>query len=57
MVEGFLRLMGTEDDFTGPINLGNPREFSMRELAAKILAITGSRSQIVHLPLPTDDPR
>jgi UDP-glucuronate decarboxylase len=57
MVEGFLRLMGTEDDFTGPVNLGNPREFSMRELAEKILAITGSRSKIVHLPLPADDPR
>jgi UDP-glucuronate decarboxylase len=57
MVEGFLRLMGTEDDFTGPVNLGNPREFSMRELAEKILAITGSRSKTVHLPLPADDPR
>ncbi len=57
MVEGFLRLMGTEDHFTGPVNLGNPGEFSMRQLAEKILAITGSRSRIVHRPLPTDDPR
>ena len=57
MVEGFLRLMGTEDDFTGPVNLGNPVEFSMRQLAEKVLAITGSRSKIVHQPLPMDDPR
>ena len=57
MVEGFLRLMGTEDHFTGPVNLGNPGEFSMRQLAEKILAITGSRSRIVHRPLPMDDPR
>jgi UDP-glucuronate decarboxylase len=57
MIEGFLRLMGTEDKFTGPVNLGNPREFSVRELADKILSLTGSRSKIVHQPLPADDPR
>ena len=57
MVEGFLRLMGTEDEFTGPVNLGNPGEFSVRQLAEKILSITGSRSKIVHQPLPADDPK
>lgn len=57
MIEGFLRLMATEDEFTGPVNIGNPGEFSMRQLAEKVLAITGSRSKIVHQPLPADDPR
>jgi UDP-glucuronate decarboxylase len=57
MIDGFLRLMATEDAFTGPVNLGNPREFSVRQLAEEILAITGSRSTIVHRPLPADDPR
>jgi len=57
MVEGFIRLMATQDDFTGPVNLGNPGEFTMRELADKVLELTGSRSRIVHQPLPTDDPR
>jgi UDP-glucuronate decarboxylase len=57
LIEGFSRLMATEDDFTGPINLGNPREFTMGQLADEILAITGSRSKIVYQPLPRDDPR
>jgi UDP-glucuronate decarboxylase len=57
MVEGFVRLMCTPDDFTGPLNLGNPHEFTISELAEKILAITGSRSKIIHRPLPADDPR
>ncbi|WP_375391714.1 UDP-glucuronic acid decarboxylase family protein [uncultured Sphingomonas sp.] len=57
LVEGFLRLMATDDAVTGPINLGNPGEFSMRELAEKVIAITGSKSEISHLPLPQDDPR
>jgi UDP-glucuronate decarboxylase len=57
MVEGFVRLMSTPDDFTGPLNLGNPHEFTISELAEKILAITGSRSKIIHRPLPADDPR
>jgi UDP-glucuronate decarboxylase len=56
-IEAFVRLMTTEDDFTGPVNLGNPCEFTIRELAEKILAITGSRSKIIHQPLPADDPR
>jgi UDP-glucuronate decarboxylase len=57
MVEGFLRLMATEDGFTGPVNLGNPLEFAVMHLAEEILAITGSRSKIVRQPLPADDPR
>ena len=57
MIDGFVRLMGTKDDCTGPMNLGNPGEFTIRELAEKILEMTGSRSKIVHKPLPTDDPK
>src|SRR5690242_10490813 len=57
MIEGFVKLMATEDAFTGPVNLGNPLEFEVRQLAEKILAITGSRSKIVSRPLPADDPR
>jgi UDP-glucuronate decarboxylase len=57
LVESFLRLMDTDKDVTGPINVGNPGEFSMRELAEKVLAITGSKSDIVYLPLPQDDPK
>jgi UDP-glucuronate decarboxylase len=57
MIDGFVRFMNSPDDITGPINLGNPVEFSMRELAEHILDITGSRSAIKHQPLPPDDPR
>jgi UDP-glucuronate decarboxylase len=57
LIEGFIRLMDSPDDFTGPVNLGNPGEFTMRELAEQILAMTGSRSELVFLPLPPDDPR
>jgi UDP-glucuronate decarboxylase len=57
MIDGFVRLMATENDFTGPVNLGNPGEFTMNELAEKVLALTGSRSEIKYLPLPTDDPQ
>ena len=49
-------MMASPDDVTGPINLGNPGEFTIRELAEKVIALTGSRSQIVHRPLPEDDP-
>jgi len=56
LVEGFLRLMDTPDDFTGPVNLGNPNEFTIRELAEQVIAITGSASTIVQRPLPQDDP-
>ncbi len=57
LIEGFLRLMNTPGDFTGPVNLGNPGEFTMRELADKIITLSGSSSAIVHKPLPPDDPR
>jgi UDP-glucuronate decarboxylase len=57
LIEAMLRLMETESGFTGPVNLGNPSEYSMLELAEKILTLTGSRSRIVSRPLPQDDPR
>ena len=57
LVEGFLRLMASQADVTGPVNLGNPVEFTMLELAGEVLKLTGSRSRLVHLPLPEDDPR
>jgi UDP-glucuronate decarboxylase len=56
LIEGLLRLMNTADAFTGPVNLGNPGEFTMLELAQQVIALTGSNSQIVHRPLPQDDP-
>jgi UDP-glucuronate decarboxylase len=56
MIEGFIRMMQTPDDFTGPVNLGNPQEFSILELAEKIIAHTRSKSKIVFKPLPEDDP-
>jgi UDP-glucuronate decarboxylase len=56
LVEGMIRLMATPDDFTGPVNIGNPGEFTMLELAQKIIQKTGSKSKIVHMPLPADDP-
>ena len=57
LIEGFLRLMSTDDTILGPINLGNPNEFSVRELAELIIAMTGSRSPLVYKPLPPDDPK
>jgi len=56
LIAGFLKLMDTPDDFTGPVNLGNPGEFTIRELAEKVIALTGSKSQLVFQPLPSDDP-
>lgn len=56
LVEGMIRMMNSRDGFTGPVNLGNPGEFTMLELAGKIIELTGSRSRIVHKPLPQDDP-
>ncbi|HDR52506.1 MAG TPA: SDR family oxidoreductase [Mariniphaga anaerophila] len=56
LVEALVRLMATEDAFTGPVNLGNPQEYTMLGLAEEILEITGSKSKIVFLPLPEDDP-
>jgi UDP-glucuronate decarboxylase len=57
LIEGIIRLMGTADPVTGPVNIGNPTEFSIRELAEITIDLTGSRSRIVSRPLPTDDPR
>lgn len=56
LIEGMIRMMNTPDDVTGPINIGNPAEFSMLELAEKVLEITGSKSSIIFKPLPEDDP-
>lgn len=56
LIEAFIRLMNTSDDFTGPVNLGNPAEFTMLELAEKVIKLTGSKSDLIYLPLPKDDP-
>jgi UDP-glucuronate decarboxylase len=56
LVEAFLRIMDTEDDFTGPVNFGNPNEFTIRELADAVIELTGSKSEIISRPLPADDP-
>lgn len=57
LIEGIVRVMGTGKEFTGPINLGNPVEFRMLELAQLVLELTGSKSQILFKPLPSDDPK
>jgi UDP-glucuronate decarboxylase len=57
LIEAIVRFMGTADDFVGPLNLGNPGEVTVGELARKIVALTGSRSRIDYLPLPDDDPK
>ena len=57
LVEGFIRLMNASDSVVGPINLGNPGEFTMIELAEKVLRLTGSKSKLIHMPLPQDDPK
>ncbi len=56
LIDGFLRLMATADSVTGPVNLGNPVEMTIRELAEKVIDLTGSKSKLVHRPLPQDDP-
>ena len=56
LVEALLRLMETPEGFTGPVNLGNPVEFTIRELAELVIELTGARSKLVQLPLPSDDP-
>jgi UDP-glucuronate decarboxylase len=56
LIEGFVRLMGTSDDVTGPINLGNPVEMTVADLARRVIELTGSRSKIEFRPLPVDDP-
>jgi UDP-glucuronate decarboxylase len=56
LIDGLVRLMNSPEELTGPVNLGNPVEFTIHELAAKVLELTGSRSEIRHAPLPSDDP-
>ncbi len=57
LIEGWIRLMATDDDVTGPVNLGNPGEFTMIELAENVIELTGSKSKLVFEPLPADDPK
>jgi UDP-glucuronate decarboxylase len=57
LVDGMIRMMGSPEEVVGPLNLGNPREFTMLELAEKVLHLTGSKSKLVFKPLPQDDPR
>ena len=57
LIDGLMRLMNTSDDVIGPINIGNPKEFTILELASQVIELTGSRSRIVHRPRPQDDPR
>jgi UDP-glucuronate decarboxylase len=57
LIDGFVRLMASPDKFTGPVNLGNPVEFTIKELAEKVIAMTGSKSKIGYKPLPDDDPK
>ena len=56
LIEGMIRTMATDDSFTGPVNIGNPNEFTILELAEKIIELTGSKSNIIRMPLPPDDP-
>jgi len=56
LIEAFVRLMKTPDDFTGPVNTGNPNEFTIKELAEKVIDLTGSGSKLIYEPLPSDDP-
>ena len=57
LIEGMIRMMNTGDSFTGPVNIGNPNEFTMLELAQKVIELTDSKSKIVFCPLPSDDPK
>lgn len=57
LIDGFLKLMASSEDVTGPINLGNPTEFTIKELAEMVIELTGSSSQLEYRPLPPDDPR
>jgi UDP-glucuronate decarboxylase len=57
LIDGLVKLMATRDQITGPINIGNPTEFSMLELASTVIEMTGSRSRVVHRSLPENDPR
>ncbi len=56
LIEGMIRMMASGEEFTGPVNIGNPNEFTILELAGKVIQLTGSKSKIVRMPLPPDDP-
>lgn len=57
LIEGLLKMMQTDESFTGPVNIGNPREFTIKELAERIVMLSGSSSKLVYKPLPVDDPK
>jgi len=57
LIEGWVRLMNSPDDFIGPVNLGNPNEFTIRQLAEKVIEMTGAKSELICEPLPSDDPK
>lgn len=57
LIEGFVRMMQSERGFTGPVNMGNPCEFTMLELAEKVIKLVGSKSKLLFKPLPVDDPK
>ena len=57
LIDAFILMMDSPGDFTGPVNIGNPKEFSMLELAETVISLTGSKAEIIHQPLPLDDPR
>jgi UDP-glucuronate decarboxylase len=57
LVEGIIKMMNSREDFVGPVNLGNPKEFTILELAKKIIKLTDSKSKIIYKPLPEDDPK
>jgi UDP-glucuronate decarboxylase len=56
LIDGMIRMMNSRDEFTGPVNIGNPNEFTIRELAEKVIQLTGSKSKLIFEPLPSDDP-
>jgi UDP-glucuronate decarboxylase len=57
LVEGIIKMMNSRDEFVGPVNLGNPNEFTILEIAKKIIKLTDSKSKIIYKPLPEDDPK
>lgn len=56
LIEGMIRMMNSREEFTGPVNIGNPNEFTILQLAEMVIRLTGSKSEIIHMPLPSDDP-
>jgi UDP-glucuronate decarboxylase len=56
LIDAIIGLMGTPDEFSGPMNLGNPGEFTIKQLAEKVIELTGARSKLIYKPLPSDDP-